>query len=185
MRHGINLRVSPEFTTLFSASANASAALAGLLFLAVTVGSVPTVGPRAPVERRTVAASSFLALVNAFFLSMGALIPGANFGTIALPVGIVCFISTVRIGQELAAGPRTALDRVRRVVLVAVSGLLFAIESWQGLQLLLRPDDRGPVAVIASMLLPVYFVGIVRAWELLGAQRYSLLARLSPLRDLD
>ena len=177
--------MSPEYTALFSASANASAALAGLLFLAVTVGPVPTVGPRAPVERRTVAASSFVALVNAFFVSLGALVPGANFGSIALPVGLVSVFTTVRIAMELVAGPHTTAARLRRVVLVAASAMIYVIESWQGLQLLLKPDDRGPVSVIASMLLPIYFIGILRAWELIGAQRYGFLARLSPLRDLD
>ena len=177
--------MSPEYASLFSTSANAGAALAGLLFLAVTVGSVPTVGRRAPIERRTVAASSFIALVNAFFVSLGALIPGANFGSVALPVGLVSIITTFRIGQELAMGQRTALARLRRLALVGVATVVYAIEAWQGLQLLLKPDDRGPVSVIASMLLPIYFMGILRAWELVGAQRYGILAGLSPLRDLD
>jgi hypothetical protein len=171
--------------TFFAASANCGAALAGLLFLAVTVGPVPTVGRNAPVERRAVATSAFVALVNAFLLSLGALIPGAEYGVIALPVAGGSLLAMVRSGRDLAQGQHRARDIIRREVLVAISVILYAIELWQGFQLLGRPDDQGPVAVIASMLLLVYAVAVLRAWELVGAERQGILARFSPLRDLD
>ena len=177
--------IDSTFTTFFSASASSGAALAGLLFLAVTVGPVPTVGRRAPVERRAVATSAFVALVNAFLLSLGALLPGADYGVIALPVAGGSLLATLRTGSDLAQGHLGVATVIRREVLVAVSVLLYAIELWQGVQMLKRPGDSGPVAVIASLLLIVYSVAILRAWELVGAERHGILARFSPLRDLD
>jgi hypothetical protein len=70
-------------------------------------------------------------------------------------------------------------------VLIAVSALLYVSESWQAARLLMRPDDPAPVAALASMLMPLYAMGILRAWELVGAGRHGVLARFSPLRDLD
>jgi hypothetical protein len=176
--------INSSFTTFFSASAGCGAALAGLLFLAVTVGPVPTVGRHAPVERRAVATSAFVALVNAFLLSLGALLPGSGYGIIALPVAGGSLLATLRTGSDLAQG-QSGRSVIRREVLVVVSVVLYTIEAWQGVQLLDRPVDTGPVAVIASLLLIVYAVAILRAWELVGAERHGILARFSPLRDLD
>lgn len=178
--------VDVSFVPFFSASAGCGAALAGLLFLAITVGPVPTVGRNAPVERRTVATSAFVALINAFLLSLGALLPGANFGVIAIPVAIGSLLATLRIGAELAANQHGIRNIARREVLVAVSLFLYGFELWQAFQVLGQPQQSASgVASIASLLLPVYAIGLLRAWELLGAERHGLLGRFSPLRDLD
>jgi hypothetical protein len=34
-------------------------------------------------------------------------------------------------------------------------------------------------------VLVLFGISLVRAWELLGASRFGLFARLSPLRDID
>jgi hypothetical protein len=177
--------VPASFDSFFSASASSGAALAGLLFLAVTIGPIPTVGRRAPVERRAVATSAFIALINAFLLSLGALIPDASLGPVALGVGLVSLVATVRLGRELAQGRRGLAALARRLVLLAASAVLYVSESWQAAQLLMRPDDPVPVEVLASVLMPMYAIGILRAWELVGAERHGFLARFSPLRDLD
>jgi hypothetical protein len=137
-----------------------------------------------PVERRSVAASAFGALINGFFISLAALVPAANLGASALAVGLVSLVVMALLGRELASG-QLPLARARRLALVALSGVLYALECWRGVQLLLQPDQPGPVSALATLLLVVYALGIVRAWELVGAERYGLLGRLSPLRDLD
>src|SRR5215831_16304638 len=76
--------VPATFGNFFVASAGAGAALAGLLFLAVTAGAIKSVGYGAPVERRSVSSSAFLGLINAFFISMAGLIPDTNLGITAL-----------------------------------------------------------------------------------------------------
>lgn len=177
--------VPATYSNFFAAGANAGAALAGLLFLAVTVGPIPTVGRRAPVERNSVATSAFVALINAFIISLGALIPGANVGVIALPAGVAALVATARTGHDLAEGQHSVRATLRRLVLVGVSALLYGIEAWQSAQLLLKPDDPVAVGVLASILLPVFAIGVLRAWELVGAERHGFLARFSPLRDLD
>jgi hypothetical protein len=75
--------VPPDLANFFIASVSAGGALLGLLFVAVSIAPEQIVASRAPMERQAVAASTFTALVNAFFVSLGALIPGVT-GTIAL-----------------------------------------------------------------------------------------------------
>ena len=76
--------VPATFGNFFVASAGAGAALAGLLFLAVTAEAIKSVDYGAPVERRSVSSSAFLGLINAFFIFMAGLIPDTNLGITAL-----------------------------------------------------------------------------------------------------
>jgi hypothetical protein len=73
----------PELSNFFLATAGAGAALIGLLFVAVSIAPEQIATRRAPLERQAVAASTFTALVNAFFISLGALFPG-SLGWVAL-----------------------------------------------------------------------------------------------------
>jgi len=176
--------VPATFGNFFVASAGAGAALAGLLFLAVTAGAIKSVGYGAPVERRSVSSSAFLGLINAFFISMAGLIPDTNLGITALLAGLASAILMAFVGRELAIGqPWRAA--ARRIALVALSVLLYLLECWRGVQLIGNASDAAPVAALASLLLIVYAVALLRVWELVGAQRRGVLGQLSPLRDLD
>lgn len=72
--------VPEAFHDYFIASTGAGAALVGLLFVAISIAPERTVMRSAPVERRAVALSAYTALLNAFFLSMVALLPQTNLG---------------------------------------------------------------------------------------------------------
>jgi hypothetical protein len=57
------------------------------------------------------------------------------------------------------------------------------------MQALALPTDGytsqvGIVYGLVSCVLGAFALGLTRAWELLGAQRYGLLGWLSPLRDV-
>src|SRR5258708_6825442 len=58
------------FTNFFLASAGAGAALVGLLFVAVSVAPEQPFAPGSAPERRGVATAAFIALANAFFVSL-------------------------------------------------------------------------------------------------------------------
>jgi hypothetical protein len=81
--------VPDTFANYFLASAGAGAALIGLLFVAVSINPARTFGDGAHPLRQGVASAAFTALVNAFFVSLSALIPLTNVGTIALAVGLM------------------------------------------------------------------------------------------------
>src|SRR5437588_9920681 len=84
-QEGVHLVVPPEFANFFIACASAGGALVGLLFVAISIAPEQIVTPRAPLERQAVAGSAFTALVNAFFISLVALIPHFSVGSVIVP----------------------------------------------------------------------------------------------------
>jgi hypothetical protein len=177
--------VPPDFANFFLASAGAGAALIGLLFVAISIAPERTVQREAPVERRAVAGSAFTALVNAFFISLGGLIPGSSLGGIVLAMSTLALVNSARLGWSLRRGRAGALSAARRLTLLFTSLVVYGLEWWYGLQFQRAPGDPSLVYTLAWLVLAVYGIGLTRAWELLGASRGGLTGWLSPLRDLD
>ena len=92
--------VPSTFNNFFVASAGAGGALVGLIFVAVSIAPEHIVQASAPVERQAVAASSFTALVNAFFISLGALIP-FNPSLIVLMLSTLGFLNSLYLIRPL------------------------------------------------------------------------------------
>lgn len=176
--------VPPEFANFFIASASAGAALVGLLFVAVSLAPEQIVTRRAPMERQAVAGSAFTALINAFFLSLAALIPRIDFGLVIVPVSIICLASSLVQAWPLLRRPRGWQSLLRRAFLVVLSLGLYGLELLNAVQLLNDPSQGGIIYGLVFCLLGAFALGLIRAWELLGAQRYGLAGWLSPLRDV-
>jgi multisubunit Na+/H+ antiporter MnhF subunit len=173
------------FVNFFVASTGAGGALVGLLFVAVAVSPERTFGENVPSERRAVATSAFTALVNAFFVSLGSLIPDTTSAYVALTLSLVSLIGTVRLAADLVERGIGAKRLIRRLALIVICGVLYALEGWFAFELLRAPQAPGPVYSLAGVLMGVYGMAIVRAWELLGAERHGILGWLSPLRDIE
>jgi hypothetical protein len=176
--------VPPAFANFFIASASAGAALVGLLFVAVSLAPEQIVTRRAPQERQAVAGSAFTALMNAFFLSLAALIPNTNFGLVVVPVSCLCLVTSLIQAWPLLRRRKGWLSLLRRAFLVVLSVGLYGLELLNGYQLLMAPSQVGIVYGLVSCLIGAFALGLIRAWELLGVQRYGLMGWLSPLRDL-
>jgi hypothetical protein len=176
--------VPPAFANFFIASASAGAALVGLLFVAVSLAPEQIVTRQAPQERQAVAGSAFTALINAFFLSLTALIPNVNFGLVVVPLSGFCLVTSLIQAWPLLRRRKGWLSLLRRAFLVLLSIGLYGLELLNGFQLLMAPSQVRIVYGIVSCLIGAFALGLVRAWELLGAQRYGLLGWLSPLRDV-
>jgi hypothetical protein len=93
--------VPQDFFTFFATSAGAGAALVGLLFIAVSIAPHRTVKAEAPIERQAISASAFSALLNAFFISLSALIPRANLGIVTLLLGCIGMLSALSLTWNL------------------------------------------------------------------------------------
>ena len=176
--------VPPELSNFFLATAGAGAALIGLLFVAVSIAPEQIVTRRAPIERQAVAASTFTALLNAFFISLGALIP-KSLGWIALVMSSLGLLNSLTLGGHLLRHPKNWQNFIRRVFLILVSLFIYGDEFYYALRLTVTPFAVGNAYVLALLLLPVYAIGLIRAWELLGVNRFGLLAWLNPLYDVN
>jgi hypothetical protein len=176
-----------EFDTFFATSAGASAALIGLLFVAVSKAEPGSVfGREARADRHAAAAGAFTGLADAFFVSLGALIPGANIGGIVLVVAAVALLGTLGLGRELW---RRRFDgrRAGRGALLVLGGFaVYGLQLWYAYSLLGAPSDKDYLSALAFLLLGAYVVGLGRAWELLGAPQKGVLEwLLSPREEGD
>ncbi len=176
-----------EFDTFFATSAGASAALLGLLFVAISKAEPGSVfGSEARADRHAAAAGAFTGLADAFFVSLAALIPGANIGGIVLVVAAVALLGTLGLGRELW---RRRFDgrRAGRGVLLVLGGFaVYGLQLWYAYSLLGAPSDKDYLSALAFLLLGAYVVGLGRAWELLGAPQKGVLEwLLSPREEGD
>ena len=176
--------VPPEFLNFFIASTGAGAALVGLLFVAVSLAPEQIVARRAPVERRAVSGSAFTALINAFFISLVALIPHFNFGTLIVPFSSLSLLTSLIQAWSLLRLRKGWQSFLRRAFLVCLSLGLYGLELRNAVGLITDPTQVGFVYNLLFVLLSVFFLGLVRAWELLGAQRYGFGGWLNPLQDV-
>jgi hypothetical protein len=70
--------------------------------------------------------------------------------------------------------------------MVAMSAGVYTAVVWQGAQLAAEPSGVGPLFVLDWLLISIFGIGLLRAWELLGVRRYGILSGwLNPLRDVD
>jgi len=113
--------VPAELVNFFLGSVQASAALIGLLFVSVAISPTRIFGSSATARRRTAAGSAFTTLVDAFFVSLAALIPKANLGYTATIMAIMrlrVFVSSTL--DELAPEHLAAREAIAQLRLTPV-----------------------------------------------------------------
>ncbi len=176
--------VPEAFNNFFLASAGVGATLVGLIFVAVSIAPEHIVQSNAPIERRAMAASAFTALLNAFFISFGALIPGI-IGSLTLVMSALGLTTSSLLAWNLLKERERWQNVVRRVFLILVSFIIFGFEFYYAILIIKEPDNVGNFYTLAALLLAVYGIGLTRAWQLLGARRFGLGGWLSPLRELN
>lgn len=157
-----------SYLNFLIASTQASAALIGLLFVAVSIAPERVFGTGAEATRRAMALSSFTALANIFFVSLGSLIPGLTFGIMVVVAGAVAASQTLALLTLIGAW-RHEGTLARGLALFMVSAGVYAYEVVIGLQLLYGKPDDSLYTAIESLMLGIFAIGLARAWELLGA----------------
>jgi hypothetical protein len=177
--------VPQAFASFFVGSMAASAALVGLLFVAVSIRPERITARGAPPEPQAVASSAFTALANAFFISLGGSVPGLNIGSVALWASLASLAQTLNLGRKLWRGRPGPLRMIRRQALVLLSVAIYGLQLRYALQLMGTPRQVGALYGLVYLLFPVYAIGLGRSWELLGARREGPLAWLSPLHDVE
>lgn len=177
--------VSPGLANFFTASVGAGAALIGLIFVAVSIAPERTVMAGAPLERQAVAASAFTALLNAFFISLFALIPGESLGWVTITMSLLGLWTTLYLGWSLMKHPAGWRSAIRRLALILIAITVYGFELYVAVILVHAPSDPYANFTLATLVGVAYGLGLTRAWQLLGARRFSLANWLSPLQDID
>ncbi len=177
------------YTSFFTTSTQASAALIGLLFVSVSIAPDRIFGSEGSAEHQLLAVSAFTALVNVFFVSFISLLPSPMLAAgepIHAGIAGVVF-AALALSQTLALllllpRWRTEQRLLRGLTAFGVSGGLYVYELITAIAVVRDPSDLGSLTQLLALLLGAYAIGLARAWQLLGARRARGL--LSQLRSL-
>jgi len=164
--------IPSQFTTFFAASLTADGALIGLLFVAIDIEPERTFGKAAVQERELAASGAFTSLVNAFLVSMVALIPDINIGW-----GVICIagVSLLNIMIHAADKLRRGQRTFNRSLFFTISALLlYGLEILYSVQLIQQPHNLDAVFTLIVVLIVTYAVALTRAWTLLSGENRSL-----------
>lgn len=176
--------VPSDFIPYFSTSAGAAAALIGLLFVAASLAPESTLARSAPIQRRAIAVGAFTGLLNAFFISLSALIPNVYFAGPLLSIAIASLISTfISIGFLLARRQRTE-NTLRLLLIPLVSFVIYSLEiALCALPLIQTPSDVTPLMWVAFLLFGVYGLALTRAWQLMAGVPAAIASRMQAVQD--
>jgi hypothetical protein len=158
----MTLEVMPGWDNFFVAEAGASAALAGLLFVAVSINLTRVLlFPQLPTRAAETLVSLFSVLVTSTF----ALVPGQTEAVYGVEVGATGFF--VWVVQSVALSRTHTLDREygsfgARVLTNQVPQLPFVVAG----VLLVAGHSRGMYWIVPGILLS-FAAGIFGAWVLL------------------
>ncbi len=164
--------VPDSFTAFFAASAGVAGALIGLLFVAISVAPAPAVG-ESRVELDVRASVAFSALTDALVVSLFALIPGIDLGSVAVVVAGAGLASCAGLGIVLVrSGQIRHLHRQLR--LLVAQAVAFGVQMVAGVELLGDTHQTSAVRSLAVLTVVFFLVGIARAWQLIGARETGL-----------
>jgi hypothetical protein len=143
----------------FTAAATAAGALIGLLFVAISFRADTVFGSKARPGGEPLAITAFTGLVNAFFVSVLALIPADNIGYGAAIMAVISFYSLLRLNPRILAP--------RRMVTFGFTLVAYTAQFVVGLILLARPADSSQVNNLAYIVFASMAVALQRAWALM------------------
>lgn len=133
--------VTGDFIGYFAAAGTAAGTLIGLLFVAVSLRPDSVLGAAAPPAARAVAGSSFIALVNSFFVSLIAVIPHTSLGYVAAIMALLSLWYTLRLHRALVGA-----GQPWRELILAVA--TYCGQFGVGVALAIRPNARELVTVV-------------------------------------
>ena len=164
-----------HYADFFIASAGASAAILGLLVVAVSVVNADDADPTTRELRTVLAGSAFVALVDIFMVSIVALTGGsAVFAQASLAMAIVGLLASRRlIPRAKQAGNFSPNSRTRNLNIGFAAISVGAYSGQLGLAVALLADTRSTALQRALVLVIVvlYASALGRAWVVTGITR--------------
>jgi hypothetical protein len=164
-----------QYENFFITSAGASAAILGLLVVAVSVVNADDANPTTRENRTVLAGSAFVALVDIFIVSIVALTGGSvDFGLSGLAMAAVGLLATRRlIPRAKRAGNFSRSFRTRKLNIAFASISVGGYSVQLGLAVALLANSRSTALEHALVLVIValYCSALGRAWEVTGITR--------------
>jgi hypothetical protein len=164
-----------HYENFFIASTGASAAILGLLVVAVSVVNADDANPTTRELRTVLAGSAFVALVDIFFVSIVALTGGSVVLALSsLAMAIVGLLATSQlIPRARRAGNFSRGSRSRQLNVAFAAISIGSYSAQLGLAVALLANTQSSALQRALVLVIVAFYGsaLGRAWEVTGITR--------------
>jgi len=152
-----------------------SAAILGLLVVAVSVVNSDDADPRTRELRTVLAGSAFVVLVDIFFVSIVALTGGSVvLGVSSIAMAIVALLATRRlIPRAKRAGNFSRSSRTRKLNLAfaAISVVGYSVQLGLGVALLTNTQSAALERALVLVIVVFYGSALGRAWEVTGIPR--------------
>jgi hypothetical protein len=160
-----------SYYEFFSASASASAAFIGLLFVAVSFIDNEKVDEVTQNWRRILANSSFSQLVNIFFVSLASLIPESHsFAMVGLVMSVLGLLVSLKLLPKTVQQEKTGRSSPTRLGLIAVAAYLLQLVTSIGL--IQHPDNKTLLNYFVLAIIILYAGALARAWEITGIRKH-------------
>jgi hypothetical protein len=164
-----------RYESFFTASAGASAAILGLLVVAVSVVNADDENPATRELRTVLAGSAFVVLVDIFFVSIVALTGGSVvFGVASIVMAIVGLAATRQlIPRARRAGNFAPSSRNRNLnfAFASISVAGYTVQLGLAVALLASTHSAALQRALVLVLVVFYASALGRAWEVTGITR--------------
>lgn len=164
-----------RYENFFIASTGASAAILGLLVVAVSVVNADDADPTTRERRTVLAGSAFVALVDIFFVSIVTLTGGSVvFGLSSLAMAIVGLLATrYLIPRAKRAGnfSRGFETRKLNIVFATISAGGYSVQLVLAAALLANTESAALQHALVLLIVALYCSALGRAWEVTGITR--------------
>ena len=164
-----------RYENFFIASAGASAAILGLLVVAVSVVNADDEDPTTRELRTVLAGSAFVVLVDIFFVSIVALTGGSVvFGLSSIAMAAVGLLATRRlIPRAKRAGnfSRSARSRRLNIAFAVISVVGYSVQLGLAVALLTNTQSVALQRALVLVIVAFYGSALGRAWEVTGITR--------------
>jgi hypothetical protein len=164
-----------QYANFFIASAGASAAILGLLVVAVSVINADDTDPTTRERRTVLAGSAFIALVDIFLVSLVALAAGSvAFGLSSLAMATVGLLSTRQmIARAKRAGNFSRGFRTRKlnIAFASISAGGYSVQLALAVALLADTQSAALQRALVLVIVALYCSALGRTWEVTGITR--------------
>jgi hypothetical protein len=163
------------YENFFITSAGASAAILGLLVVAVSVVNADDENPTTRELRTVLAGSAFVALVDIFMVSIVALTGGSVvFGISSLAMAAVGLLATRRlVPRARRAGNFSADSQTRKlnIAFAAISAGAYSAQLALAVALLANTRSAALQRALVFVIVALYCSALGRAWVVTGITR--------------
>jgi hypothetical protein len=178
-----NRQMVPEdIRDFFTASASVAGALIGLLFVAISVAAERLAREKAGAQvHRIRAVAALTAFSNALAVSLFALIPGQKIGVTSVTVAILGFLFVIAVLLSLVRLRQIRWATIRDALFLVGLAVVFVLQLADGLAVIANPGASGDVNTLAILVVVCFFIGIARAWELIGGPSIGITHEVTAL----